>query len=90
MQAGGWIASQRPRQAINTAFDPYTANLGRVYGQDPNRSLATTEPLPLEAQSVLPALLARHTDRPGRPQRDTDTAERYSNPNRELALQWAP
>jgi hypothetical protein len=73
-----------------TGVDPYTANLDRVHGQGPKRSPATTEPFPLEAQSVLPALLARHTDRPGRPQRDNDIVEPSNNPSKELASQWGP
>jgi hypothetical protein len=65
-----------------TGFDPYTANLDHAHGQDPKRSPATTEPFPLEAQSLLPALPARRTDRPGRPQGDNDIAEQYKNPSK--------
>jgi hypothetical protein len=73
-----------------TGFGPYTANLDHAHGQDPNRSPATTEPLPLEAHSVLPALRARRMDRPGRPQGDNDIVEQDSNPSKELSLLWAP
>src|SRR5205814_3104056 len=55
-----------------TGYDPYTANLDHAHGQDPNRSPATTEPFPLEAHSVSPALRARRMDRPHRPQGDND------------------
>jgi hypothetical protein len=72
---------------LSTGVDPYRANLDRVYGRDPKRSPATTEPFPLEAQSVLPALQARHRDRPGRPQRDNDIVEQYCNPSKGWASQ---
>jgi hypothetical protein len=70
-------------------FDPYTANLDHAQGQDPKRSPATTEPFPLEAHIVLPALRARRMDRPGRPEGDNDIVEQYNNP-KELALPQAP
>src|ERR1700694_3871588 len=73
-----------------TGFDPYTANLDHAHGQDPKRSPATTEPFPLEAHSLLPALRARRMDRPGRPQGDNDIVEQYSNPSKELSLPRAP
>jgi hypothetical protein len=58
-----------------TGVDPYTANLDHAHGQDPKRSPATTEPFPLEAHRLLPALRARRMDRPGRPQGDSDIVE---------------
>ena len=67
-----------------TGFDRYTANLGHAHGQDPKRSPATTEPLPLAAHSLLPALRARRMDRPGRPQGDNDIVERLKNPSKAL------
>jgi hypothetical protein len=73
---------ERYAALLSTGVDPYTANLDRVYGQDPKRSPATTEPFPLEAQSVLPALQARRRDRPGRLQRDNDIVEQYCNPSK--------
>jgi hypothetical protein len=78
---------RRETDWLSTGVDPYMANLDRVYGQDPKRSPATTAPFRLEAHILLPALLARHMDLPGRPQRDNDIVERYCNPSKGWASQ---
>src|SRR4051794_24833571 len=75
----------KPKDALNrciTGFDPYTANLDHAHGQDPKRSPATTEPLPLEAHSAPPALRAGRMDRSGRPEGDNDIVEQYKNPSK--------
>src|SRR3979411_2156840 len=66
------IRGNFPANRSHTGVDLYTAQTARC-------PPATTEPFPLEAHSVLPALRARRMDRPGRPQGDNDIVEQYSN-----------